>query len=229
MTRVTKLAALAAELDAAGLAARGAFHPGEGDRVPPLADGRPVATLVLVGVIGERQWRAFAASPEHADGNPDPLDRWSRRVLRPVAERHRAEALYPFDGPPWHPFQRWALRAEPVHVSPLGILIHPDWGLWHAYRGALAFATALDLPPRDPRPSPCESCRERPCLSRCPVGAITAAGFAAPTCRAHLAAPAGAGCVAEGCLARRACPVGAQHRYAAAQAEFHMQAFKRGA
>ncbi|HUO94692.1 MAG TPA: hypothetical protein VMT92_00535 [Steroidobacteraceae bacterium] len=229
MTRVTKLAALAAELDAAGLAARGGFHPGESDRVPPLADGRAVATLVLVGVIGVRQWQAFAASPERADGTPHPLDRWSRRVIRPIAERHGAEALYPFDGPPWHPFQRWAQRAEPVHVSPLGILIHPDWGLWHAYRGALAFAGALDLPPRDRRPSPCHDCRERPCLSRCPVAAITAAGFEARTCRAHLAAPEGAGCVAEGCLARRACPVGTEHRYEAAQAEFHMQAFRRGA
>ena len=33
-----------------------------------------------------------------------------------------------------------------MSVSPLGILIHPDWGLWHSYRGALAFRERLDLP-----------------------------------------------------------------------------------
>ena len=26
------------------------------------------------------------------------------------------------------------------HASPLGLLIHPDYGLWHGYRGALLFA-----------------------------------------------------------------------------------------
>ena len=24
-------------------------------------------------------------------------------------------------------------------VTPIGLLLHPDWGLWHAYRGALGF------------------------------------------------------------------------------------------
>ena len=38
------------------------------------------------------------------------------------------------------------MRAEAVAPSPLGILIHPDYGLWHAYRGALAFAERLALP-----------------------------------------------------------------------------------
>jgi len=229
MTRVTELAALEAELVAAGLAARGAFHPRADDRVPALADGRPVATLVLVGTVGQRQWPAFAASPERADGTPHPLDRWSRRALGPIAERHAAEALYPFDGPPWHPFQRWARRAEAVHVSPLGILIHPDWGLWHAYRGALAFAERLKVVMREQRPSPCASCLERPCLHVCPVSAITSAGYDAHGCRAHLATPAGTDCIAGGCRARRSCPVGAEHRYGAEQAEFHMQAFRRGA
>src|SRR4030095_137820 len=49
---------------------------------------------------------------------------------------------------------RWAMRAEAVAPSPLGILIHPDYGLWHAYRGALAFAERLALPPRGARPLP---------------------------------------------------------------------------
>ena len=54
---------------------------------------------------------------------------------------------------------RWAQRAEPLHPSPLGVLIHPVHGLWHAYRGALAFAEPIELPPRADLPSPCASCR----------------------------------------------------------------------
>jgi len=108
-----------------GLAWRGAFHPQPGDAVPPLADGSPAGTLVLLGFVGGGQWPAFAASAEAGDGRPNPLDRWSRRLVDALAARCGAAALYPSDGPPWWPFQRWAMRAEAVHVSPLGILIHP--------------------------------------------------------------------------------------------------------
>ena len=161
MTRAAGLDALRADAEALGLAFRGAFHPRRADAVPPFPDGRPVATVVLLGFAGSGQWPVFAASPEFADGRPDPLDRWSRRLIGMLAARHDGVALYPSDGPPWLPFQRWATRAEPVHFSPLGILIHPDFGLWHAYRGALALHARIGLPDPDPRASPCRSCSGR--------------------------------------------------------------------
>ena len=114
--------------------------------------GASSKTLILVGFIGSENWPTFAASPEAKDGHPDPLDRWSTRVITEVAKSLGATPLFPFGGPPFLPFQRWAQQAEPVHPSPLGILIHPDWGLWHAYRGALAFAERIDLPEPDRRP-----------------------------------------------------------------------------
>ncbi len=206
-------------VESAGLALRGALHP-------RAEDGIAGAALVLLGFAGNIGWAAFAASPEAGDGAPDPLDRWSRRVIDALAASLSGTALYPFDGPPWHPFQHWAQRAEPVHPSPLGILIHPDWGLWHSYRGAIALAEWIDLPPPDPRPSPCDTCETRPCLSACPVGAFGAAGYDVGGCAAHIASVAGNDCMASGCAARRACPVGAAHRYGAAQAGFHMRAFR---
>ncbi len=208
-----------------GLAWRGAFRPEPGDAVPACADGSPARTVVLLGVVGGEQWPAFAASAELADGAPQPLDRWSRRLVDALGARYRATALYPSDGPPWWPFQRWAMQAEAVHASPLGILIHPDWGLWHAYRGALAWPDEIVLPPRDLRPSPCASCRERLCERTCPVVAITPAGYDAGACVAHVASERGSHCLRQGCQARRACPVGADYRYGAEQAEFHMRAF----
>ncbi|GMQ77036.1 MAG: 4Fe-4S dicluster domain-containing protein [Gammaproteobacteria bacterium] len=113
-----------------------------------MADGREVGTLVLVGVVGGSCWDTFQAAAESRQ-SPHPLDRWSRRVVTELAAELGAEALFPFGGPPYLPFLRWAQRAEAVHPSPIGPLIHPDYGLWHAYRGALAFAQSIDLPPAD--------------------------------------------------------------------------------
>ena len=221
------IAAIAEALAAHGLALRGGFHPGSADGVPALPDGRPAATLLLAGTVGSQWWESFAVAPEAADGGPDPLDRWTRRLLADLAARFGAAALFPFGGPPYLPFQRWARRAEPVAPSPLGILIHPDHGLWHAYRGALVFARSLVLPPAADRPSPCDSCADRPCLAACPVGAFTPEGYDVAACIAHLDGGRGGACLSAGCQARLACPVGGGQRHAAPAAAFHMAAFHR--
>jgi len=208
-----------------GLHLRGGFHPTDSDGVPALADGSMPGTLVLIGNIGSSLWPEFSGSREAGDGAPDPLNRWTQRVIGGIARAAGAEALFPFGGPPYLPFQRWARRAEAVAPSPLGILVHPDYGLWHAYRGALAFAEWLALPPRTERPRPCDSCADRPCLSACPVGAFSGQAYDVPACIGHISGPAGETCMAGGCLARRACPVGTAFGYGAAQARFHMKAF----
>lgn len=220
----TVLQPLADAVATHGLMLRGGFHPDAADGVPPLDDGRAAGTVLLVGNAGPAMWRAFAETRDRT--SPHPLDRWTRRVMTEVATAHGATALFPFDGPPYLPFQRWAMRAEPVAPSPLGMLIHPDYGLWHAYRGVLSFAERLVLPPLDRRPSPCVSCADRPCLKTCPVDAFTAAGYDVAACRGHIAGPAGADCMAEGCRARRACPIGAAYRYGPDHAAFHMRAFR---
>jgi ferredoxin len=207
------------------LAVRGAFLPAPGDTVPPLSDGTPVGTLMLLGTVGRGQWPAFAASPEAADNRADPLDRWSRRVIGALAIALGARPLYPFEGPPWLPFQGWAMKAEPVHRSALGMLIHPQWGLWHSYRGALAFAGRWALPARAPVPSPCDGCAAKPCLTACPVGAFGAERYDVDACAGHLRGSEGGDCLDRGCRARRACPVGAAHGFGAEQAAFHMRAF----
>ncbi|MBS27996.1 MAG: hypothetical protein CL566_03595 [Alphaproteobacteria bacterium] len=203
-----------------GLIARGGFHPGPEDGVP----GDP-GTLILVGNAGPAMWEAFTADRAAYADRPNPLDAWVSDKLSPVAAAAGAKPLFPFGGPPHLPFQRWAQKAEPVYPSPLRVLIHPEFGLWHAYRGALAFAEALDLPPRDGRPSPCETCADKPCLSACPVGAFDGDVYGVPACVGHIWTPAGADCMEQGCRARRACPVGPGYVYVPDQAGFHMRAF----
>jgi len=219
---------LGALLDPHGLAIGGGFHPTAADGVPAMADGRPVETLYLVANLGGAMWPALSRSPEFADDAPHSLDRWTGRVLRQVAEDAGAMALFPFGGPPWLPFQRWALRGGSVASSPLGILIHPEYGLWHAYRGAIAFDRHFALPKADPRPRPCDSCLDRPCLSACPVNAFKPDGYDVAGCRAHVGSAAGKRCRDGGCLARLACPVGQEYVYPPAQMAFHMKAFLAG-
>ena len=213
------LRAIGRRLDPSGLIVRGGFHPAGDDGVP----GNP-GTLVLIGNAGPAMWRAFARQRRD---EPDPLDAWTRRTLEAAAAGRGAAALLPFQGPPWLPFQRWAMRAEAVHRSPIGPLIHPEYGLWHAYRGALAFAGRLALPAVEARPSPCDGCRDRPCLATCPVGALSAGGYDVPACVGHIAQPAGTDCLETGCRARRACPVGRAYIYERPQATFHMTHFLR--
>ena len=220
-------ATIEAALARHGLIGRGGFYVEPSDGVPALPDGRPAGTLVPVGNAGPAMWHAFAEAPEFANGGPDALDRWSARVLKDLAAELVATALFPFGGPPYLPFVAWAKRAGPVAESPLGILVHPDFGLWHAYRGALAFAGRVALPPRDERPRPCDDCAGKPCLSACPVGAFTGSSYDVPACVKHISTPAGADCMDLGCRARRACPVGQDHAYVSAQARFHMDAFRR--
>ncbi|MFQ5533411.1 MAG: hypothetical protein ACE5EM_01120 [Sphingomonadales bacterium] len=211
-------------LQAIGLTVMGAFHPDPADKVPPCANGAPARTLVLAGNVGPAMWQAFSSAGIEG---PHPLDQWLSHHLPVLATELGATPLLISQGPPYLPFQRWARRAGPYYSSPLGILIHPVFGLWHGFRGALAFPEQLTLPPRDDRPGPCASCREKPCLDACPVGAFTSDGYHVAACIDHLHAPQGHDCLDRGCRARRACPVGRDYIYKPAQARHHMTAFLR--
>ncbi len=183
------------------------------------------ATVVVIGHAGPGLWERFSAE---RPAGPDPLDGWTRATLTPVAARFGAVLVLPNDGRPYRPFQRWAMRAEAVHPSPLGLLIHPEHGLWHALRAALLFRDRRALPARAEAPSPCATCAGRPCLTTCPVDAFNGNSFAADRCAAHVRSAAGTDCREHGCRARRACPVGRERAWADEQQAFHMAAFLQG-
>ncbi|MDA0238760.1 MAG: hypothetical protein O3A84_01880, partial [Proteobacteria bacterium] len=147
-----------------GFVTRGGFHPGAADNVP--VQGQ---TVIMIGNVGPAMWDRFQASANATPGEPDPLDKWTKAVLGDVAMEINATPLFPFDGPPHLPFQRWAQRADDVYSSPIGPLIHPEYGLWHAYRGAFVFSGRIDLTARQATDrSPCEDCADKPCLTTCP-------------------------------------------------------------
>lgn len=229
------LRALEAALAGHGLCLRGWVFP-DADAAPKLAAGGAASAIALVGHGGGGFWPTFEAWRDEHPGIADPLDSWSKALIAPLAADAGGEAVFPSDRP-WHPFQQWAMAAEGLKPSPLGMLIHPDYGLWHGYRGAVLFSrqaiARLGLTPQavaDRRPAPathpCEACADKPCLSPCPVGAFAATGFDVAACRAHLRTdPGRQGCMISGCMARDACPVGRTYRYSDAQVQFHMTAY----
>ena len=182
------------------------------------------ASIALVGNIGSSFWSKFVQSKEYEDGEVDPLDRWSVRIAQEIAPELDATPIFPFQGPPYLPFQQWAQRAEALHQSPLGLMIHPRYGLWHAYRFALLINGDFEAF-QEKQNSPCLDCMDQPCLNTCPVKAFSTKGYDVDSCADYLKQTPSADCFQHGCMARFECPAGREYRYLDEQSQFHLSAF----
>ncbi len=185
--------------------------------------GLPAGTrsVLLVGP-GAGFWPHLKAQPEWRGA--DPVDAWSRRVVGRVACDLGAKALFPFGGPPHHPFFAWALRTGRVWESPVRLLVHDRQGLWVSFRGALALKQEVAV---SRGVSPCIGC-PAPCLTACPAGVLGAAGYDVPGCHAFLDRPEGEDCLSAGCQVRRACPVSQGYDRMPDQSAYHMARFHPG-
>jgi len=209
---------LTADLQGTGLAVRGWCVDQTIENAP---QGNGAHTIVLIGNLGGNFWSAFrdcAFEDNHA------LDRWTKHVIDPIAERNDCVALYPSDKP-YQPFQRWAKKAEGLEASPLGLLMHPEFGLWQAYRAAMVFSNVEEWPQTAPAHHACATCEDKPCLTTCPVDAISIEGYDVATCGGYVKVNPDCHCATKGCLARQACPIATDHQYSNDQQRFHMEAF----
>ena len=193
----------------------GGFHPEPDDPAT-----RGAKTVLMFGPHEPGFWDIFSKAPEYADGNANPLDRWSKRALGELAERFQAAAVFPSDKP-FAPFFTWALKTGRAWASPVNLLVHDRAGLMVSYRGALLFEEFIRLPERSDKP--CDACAQ-PCLTACPVGALSGEGYDVDACHAGLDGAA-SHCLSLGCAVRRACPVSAAYGRVEAQSAFHMKAF----
>ncbi len=183
-------------------------------------------TLLLLGPREPGFWAHVTAQPEW-DGGPDPIDRWSRRAVGRLACDLGAKALFPFGGPPWHPFYKWALRTGRVWDSPVRLLVHDHAGLMVSFRGALALKTAIPMGDVAAAAPPCATCVSQPCRSACPPRALTDQGYDLPVCHSFLDQPAGVTCMTQGCAVRRACPVSQAYARMPEQSAYHMGQFHK--
>ncbi len=213
-----------------GLVGRGGFVVDVEDGVPAVGEGSDASMaakyLLLFGNVGSSIWDSFSQSDEYMDGEPHPLNRWSMRIGSELAAQFSARALFPFSGAPYLPFLRWAKKAEGLQNSKLGILIHPQFGLWHAYRFALAFVEIVEteVPVQQPELI-CAKCVHMPCQSACPVDAFSGGNYHVRVCVDYLQEHPDSECMTLGCRARLACPQGTDYHYEPAHAAFHMHQF----
>lgn len=207
-------------LRAASLDIFGAFHPDATDGAPS-----GCATLLLLGPAEPGFWPRFKGTPEYEDGTPDPLDRWSARVIGTLAAELDGIALFPFGGPPYQPFIHWAKRSGRAWQSPVTLLVHDVAGLMVSYRGALGLRDRLPLPPAPA--CPCAGCDAQPCRTACPAAALDGDGYDVAACHAFLDTVQGQDCMETGCAVRRACPVSQSYGRVAEQSAFHMTRFHK--
>lgn len=204
-----------------GLSIVGGFHPVAADNTP-----RGTQTLLLLGPDEPGFWDRLKRAPEF--NTPDPVDRWSTRVISALASEFAATPLFPFGGPPYQPFISWAFRTGRVFQSPVSLMIHDTAGLFLSFRGALALREKLTLP-QIASTSPCDVCTSKPCLAACPAGALTQDGYDVPACHDFLDQADGKSCLNGGCHVRRSCPVSQSYGRLAQQSAHHMRYFHKKA
>ncbi|MEQ3679129.1 ferredoxin [Pseudophaeobacter sp.] len=205
---------------AVGLQIYGALHPCERP-VKGLSHG----TLILLG-CGAAYWPIFTRSPEYLEARPDPVDRWSTRVIGSLAANLGATAHFPFGGPPYTPFVDWALASGRAFTSPSQMMVHDEVGMLISFRGALHFDQSFDIPPPPLAHSPCATCTTQPCLTSCPADAMAEGGpYDLAACHHHLETPAGVACMTQGCRARCACPLSQGAGRPIEQTAHHMRYF----
>lgn len=211
-----------------GLILRGGFDFDEGEDRPAGPSGARARSVVLVGSAGAGWWPEVRRWLDSQPGaHREPLDTWSREIVGRIAAQAGARLVMPNDRP-YAPFQQWAMRAEGLKPSPIGLLMHPDYGLWHAYRAGLLFDEPLSAEMPGAADGPVhfrDACAAKPCLKACPVQAHSQQGFVHRDCLDHVRGPNGAPCRDSGCLDRNACPVGTDWRYPAEVQAFLQRAF----
>lgn len=177
-------------------------------------------TTILLGPKEPGFWAYVRQRPEFLTGGDDPLDAWSHWAITALGYVTGAQPVFPFGGPPFHPFITWALQSGEIWQSPVGLLVHKDAGLLVSFRGALVFDVHIELSP--PAENPCDSCADKPCLTACPVDALSPHGYDVPKCKEHINVDPVCG---GGCRVRLACPISQSYPRDPAQTAFHMRAF----
>jgi hypothetical protein len=182
-------------------------------------------TILVIASGGRGFWEKTDGGGRSPRWPDHPLHRRTVAVvkeLRATLSRHGwpCRAVYPGRRPTLN-FRRMGEMAGLGTISPVvGMLVHPDYGLWVSFRAALLVAgTPFGTDWKKPVPpafQPCATCA-RPCVDACPVQVYDGRGqMHLHQCARHRHT---GGC-AHGCDARRACPVGAEHRYGPVEEAF---------
>jgi len=187
-------------------------------------------TIVVIGNGGGDLW---AALKRHAGAHPgwferaNPLDDFTREIVeREIAPAARigganARVVYPFmnDSATLN-FIELGKVAGLAGPSILGVVVHPVYGPWIAFRAAILIDRVIVAPGAAAAFDPCPSCTVRSCIPACPVGAVAyPAGWDIPMCLTHRVEDE-PDC-APRCHARAGCVLGPAYRYPDEELAYH--------
>ncbi|MGH7864039.1 MAG: hypothetical protein ACREQB_03555 [Candidatus Binataceae bacterium] len=184
-------------------------------------------SIVVIGNGGAAFWRAAS---RHADSHPGwwtrehPLDDFTRDAIESAVVRAvnaPVRVIYPFMGDaPTLNFVELAKAAGLAGPTILGVVAHPVFGPWIAFRAALLLEQSVDAPGDARGFDPCPTCTARTCIPACPVGAVAhPGGWDIVKCVAHRVEDE-PDC-APRCHARVACVLGPEHRYPDDEFAYH--------
>jgi len=189
-------------------------------------------SIVVIANGGGALWGALkrhaAAHPGWLD-REHPLDDFTRATVEseiaPAVRKSgaRCSIVFPFmNGRATLNFMQLGKAAGLAGPSIVGVMVHPRFGPWIAFRAALLVDCALDEPGEASGFDPCPSCSTRSCIAACPASAVAfPSGWDIPRCLAHRV-EAEAECGAR-CHARAACVLGPEHRYPDDEIAYHQR------
>ncbi len=183
-------------------------------------------SIVVIANGGGSFWNAFERFADAHAGWRDranPLDDFTRQIVdREIAPLvPGARVFYPFmnDSRALN-FIELGKAAGLAGPSILGVLVHPTFGPWIAFRAALLIDELIDDPGDAAGFDPCPSCTTRSCIAACPVGAVAfPSGWDIPRCLTYRV-ESEADC-APRCHARAACVIGPKYRYPDRELAYH--------
>jgi epoxyqueuosine reductase QueG len=188
-------------------------------------------SIVVIGNGGADFWRAFKA---HAAANSGwlerdhPLDDFTADIIESEivtmieAAGVGVVAVYPFSRGPTLNFMQLATLAGLAAPSMIGVVVHPVFGPWIAFRAALLLDCEIDHPGDAAGFDPCPTCSTRSCIGACPAAAVAfPSGWNIPKCLTHRV-EAYPEC-ADLCHARTACVLGPDHRYSDDELAYHQE------
>ncbi len=179
-------------------------------------------SIVVIANGGGALWSALKS---HAGKNPEwwnrehPLDDFTRQVIEneiaPVVRDGgtRCTIVFPFmSGRATLNFVELGKAAGVAGPSLLGVVVHPRFGPWIAFRAALLVDQVVDEPGEACGFDPCPACTAKSCIAACPANAIESPkGWDIPRCLTYRI-ESEQDCATR-CHARVACVLGPEHRY----------------
>lgn len=195
----------------------------DGSKYADLLEGCRSAVVFANG--GTTLWDCFVSdlrqSPEHLSRHQHPFDDFIHRAIikaDPQPPKSRRWIRCAAEPEAFVDFRLLANEAGLGFQSKVGLLIHPEYGLWVGMR-AVVLTTEDILPEKNfIESSPCTSCEYKPCITACPARAIGPSGWNVKVCAEHHRKSTD--CHGR-CHSRIACPIGVEHRHGLLQHHYH--------